>query len=73
MKRRGELAELFGVARLTIYRTVERMNQPAVDRPGLGLTSAHRTRWVAVRLNKDMWRRSLWAGVSTQFERKVVT
>ncbi|MGA9362535.1 MAG: HTH domain-containing protein [Mycobacterium sp.] len=40
----GELAERFGVARSTIYRTIERMNQPTVDRPGLGLTSAHRTR-----------------------------
>jgi hypothetical protein len=38
----GELAELFGVARSSIYRAIE--NQPMVDRPGLGLTSAHRTR-----------------------------
>ena len=36
----GELAELFGVARSTIYRTIERMNQPT----GLGLASAHCTR-----------------------------
>jgi hypothetical protein len=55
----GELAELIGVARSTI----ERMNQPTVDQPGLGLTSAHpRNRLSPKRLNEGIWRRSLRAG-----------